>query len=121
MIKYRKWVRCKMNNYIEMLLTNFLQYKMISSKILEQITFNTRPKIQEHMLIVMDKSTHEELLFQTLQTNNKQFKMAVTFLSGYNGIFDVTNSNRSFFSRNRLLMRNFYKFLFHTVLTKSNP
>ena len=30
------------------------------SKILEQIAFNTRPKKEEHMLIVMEKSTHEE-------------------------------------------------------------
>ena len=50
-------------------------------KLLEQIAFNTRPTIEEHMLIVMDKSTHEEHLFQLLQTNNKQFKIAVTFLS----------------------------------------
>ena len=44
-----------------------------SSKILEQIAFNTRPGIKEHMLIAMDKSTHEEHLSQPLQTNNKQF------------------------------------------------
>ena len=31
------------------------------------------------MLIVMDKRTHEEHLFQTAQTINKQFKIAVTF------------------------------------------
>ena len=42
------------------------------------------------MLIVMDKSTHEEHLFQPLRTNNEQFKKAVTFLAGYNGIFNVT-------------------------------
>ena len=29
-------------------------------KFLEQIAFITRPKIEEHMLIVMDKSTHED-------------------------------------------------------------
>ena len=69
----------------------------LPSKILEQIAFNTRPKIEEHMLIVMDKSSHEEHLFQTLQTNNKQFKIAVTFLSAYNGIFNVTNSNNKFY------------------------
>ena len=69
----------------------------LPSKLLEQIAFNTRPKIEEHMLIVMDKSTHEEHLFQPLQTNNKQFKIAVTFLSAYNGIFNVTNSNKTFF------------------------
>ena len=49
------------------------------------------------MLIVMDKSTHEEHLSQPLQTNNKQFKTAVTFLSGYNGIFNVTSSNIKFY------------------------
>ena len=68
----------------------------LRSKLLEQIAFNTRPKIEEHMLIVMDKSTHEEHLFQPLQTNNKQFKIAVTFLTGYIGIFNVTNSNNKF-------------------------
>ena len=69
----------------------------LPSKILEQIALNTRPKIEEHMLIVMDKSTHEEHLFQTLQTNNKQFKIAITFLSAYNGIFNVTNKNNKFY------------------------
>ena len=48
------------------------------------------------MLIIMDKSTYEEHLFQSLQTNNKQFKIAVTSLNGYNGIFNVTNSNNKF-------------------------
>ena len=67
------------------------------SKLLEQISFNTRSKIEEHMLIVMNKSTHEEHLFQPLQTNNKQFKIAVTFLSAYNGIFNITNSNNKFY------------------------
>ena len=69
----------------------------LPSKILEQIAFNTRPKIEEHILIVMDKSTHEEHLFQPLLTSNKQFKIAVTFLSGYNGIFNVTNRNNKFY------------------------
>ena len=54
------------------------------------IRANTRPKIEEHMLIVMDKSTHEKHLFQPLHTNRRQFKNAVTFLSAYNGIFNVT-------------------------------
>ena len=31
----------------------------LPSKLLEQIAFNTRPKIEEHTLIDMDKSTHE--------------------------------------------------------------
>ena len=58
-----------------------------SSIILEQIAFNTRPKIEEHMLIVLDKSTHKEHLSQPLQINIKQFKIAVTFSTGYNGVF----------------------------------
>ena len=49
------------------------------------------------MLIVMDKSSHEEHLSQSLQTNNKQFKIAVTFLTGYSGIFNVTNANNEFY------------------------
>ena len=69
----------------------------LPTKLLEQIAFNTKPKIEEHMLIVMDKSTHEEHLSQPLQTNNKQFKIALTFLTGYNGIFNVTNSNKKFY------------------------
>ena len=69
----------------------------LPSKLLEQIAFNTRPKIEEHMLIVMVKSTHEEHLFQPLQTNNKRFKIAVTFLSAYNGIFNVTSDNNKFY------------------------
>ena len=69
----------------------------LPSKLLEQIAFNTRAKIGEHILIVMDKSTHEEHLSQPLQTNNIQFEIAVTFLSGYNGIFNVTNSNNKFY------------------------
>ena len=69
----------------------------ISSELLEQVAFNTRPKFEEYMLIVMDKSTHEEHLSQPLQTNNKQFKIAVTFLTGYNGFFNVTNANNKFY------------------------
>ena len=69
----------------------------LPTKSLEQIAFNTRPKIEEHMLIIMDRSTHEEHLFHPLQTNNKQFKIAVTFLTGYKGIFKVTNENIKFY------------------------
>ena len=69
----------------------------LHSKLLEQRAFNTRPKIEEHMLIVMGKSSHEEHLSQPLQTNNKQFKIAVTFLSDYNGIFNVITSNNKFY------------------------
>ena len=57
-------------------LDKFSTIKMdLPIKLLEQIAFNTRPKIEEQMLIVMDKSTHEEHLNQPLQTNNKQYKI----------------------------------------------
>ena len=84
-----------------MLSTNILPHKMkLPGKLLEQIAFNTRPKIEEHMLIVMNESKHEEHLSQPLQTNNKQFRTAVTFLTAYNGIFNVTNSNiKCFFKK----------------------
>ena len=45
----------------------------------------------------MDKSTQEEHLSQPLQTNIKHFKIAVTSLSGYFGIFNVTNSSIKFY------------------------
>ena len=81
----------------------------LPSKLLEQIAFDTRPKIEEHMLIVMDKSTHEEHLSHSLQTNNKQFKIAVTFLTGYNGIFNVTNANNKFYFKKTISDDGFIK------------
>ena len=69
----------------------------LPSEFLEQIAYIARSKIEEHMLIFMDKSTHEEDLFQSLQTNDKQFKKIVTFLSRYNGFFNVTNTNKKFY------------------------
>ena len=68
----------------------------LPSKIFDQISFKTRPNIEEHMLIVTDKSTHEEHLFQSLKTNNKQINVAVAPFIGYNCIFDVTISNNKF-------------------------
>ena len=72
----------------------------LPSKLLEQTAFKTRPKIEEPLLIAMDKSTHEEHLSQPLQTNNKQFKIAVTFLTGYNGIFNITSNINKFYFTN---------------------
>ena len=69
----------------------------LPSKLLEQIIFNTTPKNEEHILIVTDKSTLEEHLSQPLQTDNKQFKIAITFLTGFNGIFNATNSKNKFY------------------------
>ena len=74
----------------------------LPSKLLEQIAYNTRPQTEEHMLIVMDKSTHEEHLSQPLQTNKKQFMIAITFLTAYNGIFDVTNENNEFLFKRKI-------------------
>ena len=69
----------------------------LPSNLLEQIAFNTRPKIEEHMLIVMNRRTHEDHLSQLLQANPKQFKIAVTSLTGYNGIFNTTQKNNNFY------------------------
>ena len=49
------------------------------------------------MLVVMDKSTHQEHLSQPLQTNITQFKIAITFLTGYIGILNVTSRNNKFY------------------------
>ena len=64
---------------------------------LEQKAFKTRHKIKDNMLIVTDKSTHEEHLPEPLQTNNKQFKIVITFLTGYNGIYNVADKNIKFY------------------------
>ena len=77
-------------------------------KLLEQKAFNTKPKIEEHMLIIMDKSTHEEHLYQPLQTNNKHFEIAITFLSAYNGIFNVTSDNNKFYFTKSITDDNHY-------------
>ena len=72
----------------------------LPSKLLEKKAFDTKPEIEEHMLIVMDKFTHEERLTRPLQTKNKQSKIAGIFPTGYNGIFIVTNANKKFFREN---------------------
>ena len=69
----------------------------LPSKILEQNAFNTRPKIEEHMIIVVNNSTHEENISQPLQTHSRQCKTAVTFLAGYNGISKVTDKKKRFY------------------------
>ena len=71
----------------------------LASKLLEQVAHNTRPKIEEHMLIFIDKRIHEEHSSQPLQTNIKQFKIAVTFITGYNGIFNVTEKIFFYFTK----------------------
>ena len=69
----------------------------------------------------MDKSTHEEHLSQPLQTNNKQFKIAVTFLSGYKGIFNATISNNKFYFKKTITDKDgSFKSLFLQEPMKSN-
>ena len=65
----------------------------LPNKFLEQIAFKTRPKNEEHMLVVMDKITFEEHLSQPLQSNNKQFILVVNFPTGCDGCLNVTNNN----------------------------
>ena len=38
--------------------------------VLEQVAFSTRPKVEEHMLIDMDKSSNGKYLSQPLKTQN---------------------------------------------------
>ena len=80
----------------------------LPTKLLEQIAFNTRPKMEEHILIVLNKSTHGEHLSQPLQTNNKQFKIAVTFLTAYNGIFNITSKNNKFYFSKSIIDDNHF-------------
>ena len=54
----------------------------------------------------MDNSTHEEHLSQPFQTNKKQFKVAVTFLTVYNGIFNVTDKNNQFYLKKSITERD---------------
>ena len=68
----------------------------LPSETLKSIVLNTRAKCEQHMLIVMDKSTHEKNLSPALQTKNKQVIIAVTAPTGYNGIFNVRNTNNNF-------------------------
>ena len=65
----------------------------LPNKILEKKAINTRPKLEAHILIFIDKSTLEERFSQPFQTNIEQFKIIGTFLTGYNGTFNVTKSN----------------------------
>ena len=46
----------------------------------------------------MDESIYDEHLSQPLQTTNKHFKLAIIFLTGYDGFFNVTNKINIFFS-----------------------
>ena len=91
----------------------------LPSKLLEQLAFNTRPKIEEQLLIAMDMSTHEEHLSQPLQTNQKQIKIAVTILTGCNGILNVKDKNIKFYFLKSVTDEDGYiQITYHLVVTK---
>ena len=50
--------------------------------LLGQLAFLTRLKVEDRILIAMNETTHEENLSQPLQSDSKQFKVAVNFLFG---------------------------------------
>ena len=64
---------------------------------MQLLAFKTRPKIEGHKIFAMGKYTQEENLSQPLQTNREHFKIAVIFLTGFNGIFIVLTQNKKFF------------------------
>ena len=68
----------------------------LPGKILEQIAFNTRSEIEEHILIVLDKITHEEPLSQPLQTILGSLSLLLPFLSGCIYIFNFKNKKLKF-------------------------
>ena len=59
--------------------------------------------------MVLDNSTHEEHLSQSLQTHRKQFETAVTvtFLTGYKGIFKNTNNKKNSILQNLSVIKMF--------------
>ena len=71
----------------------------LPKEILKQLAINTITKTKEHMLTVMDKSTHEDNPSQPLQTKNKQFELAVTFSTGYDGIFNTASEKKEILFR----------------------
>ena len=44
----------------------------------------------------MDNSIHEDYLAHPLKPKNKELEIAVPFLTGYNGIFNIKNKNIKF-------------------------
>ena len=74
-----------------------------TNKISEQIACNTKPKNGKHILIEMDESMQGEKLSHPFRNNKKQFKIAVTFLTGYIGTFKITEKTMNSVWRNQLL------------------
>ena len=67
----------------------------LPSKNLKRIALITGAKIEQYFRNVLDKSIHEEHLSLQLQTNIEQFKLAVNFLTGYNGIFNSVEKKQN--------------------------
>ena len=86
----------------------------LPGKFSEQIAFIARPKVEEHLLIVMDKPTHEEKLSQPLQTDNSHFEVAVTFLTTYNLILKLDSKNNEGFFISEFEGAEFNVFIHHT-------
>ena len=59
-------------------------------KILSDIRLNTEPKITKQFLIEMSESYHEEELIQLLILIDRDWRIAVTSLSTYNSVFNIT-------------------------------
>ena len=73
------------------------------------------------MLNVMNESTHDETLSQPLQTNYKQFKIAITFLNVYTGLFNVTTKKNEFCLITSINDEESEKLLFHQEPMRSSP
>ena len=82
----------------------------LPSKLIEEVAFNTRLKIEDHRFVVMYKSVHEEHLSQPLQTKNKQFQTTVTFLTSYKGVFKASDKN-NIFQYKRSISDDDFKFI----------
>ena len=59
-------------------------------KILSDIRLNTEPKIKKQFLIEMSESYHEEELIHLLILIDRDWRIAVTSLSTYNSVFNIT-------------------------------
>ena len=68
----------------------------------------------------MKKSVHEEHLSRPLQTNIKQFKIAINFLTDIMDYSMLQTELTNSISQNRLLiLMDLFKLLLHKALTKS--
>ena len=69
-------------------------------KNLEQIAHNTQPKIEAHMNVVTDESSHEKKFSQSFITNNNQLIKAIICLTGCDGTFNIsTKSKKNLFHK----------------------